>query len=95
MTVVDTEVVSIVRQLDPLSKEPLYSVTFAHVVPVDDDIYKGLYEADKDRIGNELYTEGVVLNIKLNGKKKVPYSVGSHWNLNVDDDGSVHLIEVK
>jgi hypothetical protein len=95
MTVVETEVVSIVRQLDPISKEPIYSVSFAHVVPIDDEIYKNLFEPDKERIGNELYTEGIVLNIKIDGKRRIPYAVGSKWNINVDENGSVHLTEVK
>lgn len=95
MTVVETEVVSIVRQLDPISKEPIYSVSFAHVVPIDDEIYKNLFEPDKERVGNELYTEGIVLNIKIDGKRRIPYAVGSKWNINVDENGSVHLTEVK
>ena len=95
MTVVETEVVSIIRQLDPISKEPIYSVSFAHVVPIDDEIYKNLFEPDKERIGNELYTEGIVLNIKIDGKRRIPYAVGSKWNINVDENGSVHLTEVK
>ncbi len=40
MTVVETEVVSIIRQLDPISKEHIFSVSFAHVVPIDDEVYK-------------------------------------------------------
>ena len=95
MTVVETEVVSIIRQLDPISKEPVYSVSFAHVVPIDNEVYKSLYEPDKERVGNEVYTEGIVLNIRIDGKHKGPDAVGSKWNINLDENGSVHLTEVK
>lgn len=76
MTVVETEVVSVIRQLDPIRKEPIYSSSFAHPVQVNDDMYKNLYESDKESIGNKLYSAGIVLNFKIDGKRKIPYMGG-------------------
>lgn len=94
MSVIETKVVSVVRQLDPISRKHIHVVTFAVAVPLEDEIYRKLPESEKQRQEGEIYTQGLVLSF-LFDEKVSPYRVGTKWNLNVEDDGSIKVAEVK
>lgn len=94
MSVIETEVVSVIRQIEPISRKHIHIVTFAVAVPLEDDIFNKLPESEKQRQEGEIYTQGLVLSF-LFDRAVSPYKVGTKWNLNVDEDGSIKVTEVK
>jgi hypothetical protein len=87
-------VTSITPSSEVSTGDILYAVSFGTYIDATDEIRRRIQPSlvALQLVGNKIPVSELVLFVK---GEQVPYKIGSKWNLSINDDGSLNVVEQK
>lgn len=82
------EVLSITPTVETQTGDTISVISFGEYIPVDEDLKKSLKLPDGVRMPKKIGVNWLILYLKTD---KMPYAIGSNWELTIKPDGNLEL----